>query len=81
MDMILKILATIFDKFKAQNPLVATIIIAVLIAFSYFLQTQGEEVFGEAYANILQWVNWILLGLQGSRTTNILTKNGDSRTV
>lgn len=72
MDILTKILAQLFDKFKAQSPVAAGIIVALLVAFAYFLETNGAQVFGESFNTILQWVNWILLGLQGSRTTAIL---------
>lgn len=72
MDIVTKLLAQLFDRFKAQSPLAAGVIIALLIAFAYFLENNGSQVFGESFATILQWVNWILLGLHGSRTTAIL---------
>ena len=66
------ILAKLFDNFKAKNPMIAVLIIAILSGFMVALQ--GWDFFGEKTEVILQWVIWVLVVLTGSRTTATLKK-------
>ena len=70
--MINEILANLFDSFKAKNPLLALIIVTLIIAFKLFLD--NGDYLGVNESKIDEWVTFVLLALQGSRTTDILKK-------
>jgi len=70
--MINEILAKLFDSFKAKNPLLALIIVTLIIALKFFLD--NGDYLGVNESKIDEWVTFVLLALQGSRTTDILNK-------
>lgn len=65
-------LAKLFDSFKAKNPMLAAIIVALLLGFKYVLD--NTTLFQGSYENIIEWVVLVIAALQGSRTTNVLKK-------
>jgi len=76
-DFLVNLLVNLWDKFKAKNAKVATLIVLVLGTLVYFAD-QGTlagiiELPGWAAA-IIQWVGTFLLALQGSRTSADLAK-------
>ncbi len=78
MDFLTKILAQLFDTFKANNPKVAAIIILVLMTIIGFAD-QGSmlglfSLPGWA-AETLKWVSTVILAIVGSRTAKYLTLN------
>lgn len=70
--MVNEILAKLFDSFKAKNPLLALIIVTLIIALKFFLD--NGDYLGVNESKIDEWVTFVLLALQGSRTTDILNK-------
>jgi hypothetical protein len=72
MNFIERLLARLFDGFKAKNPIIAGVIISVLIAAKYFL-TENDLV-GVDEEKILGWILFGLAALTGSRTTEVLKK-------
>ena len=72
------ILAKLFDNFKAKNPMIAVLIIAILSGFMVALQ--GWDFFGEKTEVVLQWVIWVLAVLTGSRTTAAIKKAEEEKT-
>ena len=76
MEIIIKLLATLFDAFKAKNPIVATTIITILglVVFNIDAIVANFGVQNAIIINIAKFVSLFLLGVTGSRTTAILTK-------
>lgn len=70
--MINEILAKLFDSFKAKNPLIAVLIVSLIIGFKFFID--NGDYLGVNESKIDEWVTFVLLALQGSRTTSILKK-------
>lgn len=80
-DFITSLLVNLWDKFKAKNAKVATLIVLVLGTLVYFAD-QGSlagiiEIPSWASAAI-QWVGTFLLALQGSRTSADLAKQNEA---
>lgn len=77
-DFITKLLAQLFDSFKQKNPKVAAIIILTLVTLVNFAE-QGTMLglldLPQWAAEAVKWVSLVLLGLMGSRTTQILSEN------
>lgn len=77
-EYILLLLASLFDRFKAKNPIIATIIIFVLGAINY-LAVSGTDlgVFNiqpdSLVAKAIYFITLLWGLLQGSRTTTILS--------
>lgn len=68
-----KLLATLFDSFKAKNPVVATVVLLVLGTANYiFSSPDAAAIFGELGAKIGYWVSLVWMAVQGSRTTSLL---------
>lgn len=78
MDFLTKILAQLFDSFKAKNPKIAAIIILVLGAFLWAAQNGLGEVSGVDFSKAMEWVVFVLAALQGSRTTQYI-KEADKK--
>ena len=74
-----KILAQLFDSFKAKNPKVAAIIILVLGAFLWAAQNGLGEVSGVDFGKAMEWVVFVLAALQGSRTSQILHQDKETK--
>lgn len=72
MNLLNEVLAKLFDNFKAKNPMIATIIIFVLGIVIYAANNGLGDLIGKDLSKIVEWVSFVLLALQGSRTTNIL---------
>jgi hypothetical protein len=70
MNILQTILARIFDKFKAKNPVLALAIISILVGFKFFLDS--GDYLGVNESKIDEWVLFALAVLTGTRTTNIL---------
>jgi hypothetical protein len=79
MDFMTKILAQLFDSFKAKNPKVAAIIILVLGAFLWAAQNGLGEVSGVDFGKAMEWVVFVLAALQGSRTSQILHQDKETK--
>lgn len=76
-DFILKILVGIWDKFKAKNATVATIIVLALGTVVYFADQGtllGVFTLPEWTANALEFLGTLLIALTGSRTTEDLKR-------
>jgi len=77
-DFITKLLAQLFDSFKTKNPKVAAVLILVLVTLVNFAE-QGTMLglisLPEWAAETVKWVSLVLLGILGSRTTQILAHN------
>lgn len=66
------LLVNLWDKFKAKNAKVATLIVLALGTLVYFADKGtllGLFVLPEWAASAIQWLGTFLLALQGSRTT------------
>lgn len=74
MDFITKILANLFDSFKAKNPKVAALIIFILGVILYMFQNGLGEFVGADLTKVGEWIIFALAALQGSRTTYLLNK-------
>jgi hypothetical protein len=75
-DFITQILARLFDSFKAKNPKIAAIIVTALLMIITGLENGLGSYLGisEIVESVIQWITYILLALQGSRTSNILAE-------
>lgn len=71
MEFLNRILAGLFDKFKAANPIVAAILLSLIVGFKYFLDS--GDYLGVNEMKYDEWVTYVLLALTGSRTTSILS--------
>jgi len=67
-------LAQIFDKFKADNPKLAAIIILFFGTMVYLAENGLPELIGYDMSIAVKWVSIILGFLTGSRTTTLLKK-------
>lgn len=68
-----KLLAILFDSFKAKNPVVATVVLLVLGTANYiFSSPDAAAIFGELGTKIGYWVSLVWMAVQGSRTTSLL---------
>lgn len=77
MNFLLPILVNLWDKFKAKNAKVATLIVLVLGTIVYFADQGtllGIFALPEWLASTIQWLGTVLLALQGSRTSADLAK-------
>ena len=76
-DFIVNLLVSLWDKFKAKNAQVATIIVVVLGTLVYFADQgslAGVISIPAWAASTIQWLGTFLLALQGSRTRDDLAK-------
>lgn len=73
MDFITTMLAKFFETFKTKNPVAGAIILGSLSAIYVFLQTSGETVFGPVALEIAKWINFGLVALVGTHTSNVLS--------
>lgn len=73
-DFITKLLARLFDWFKAKNPKIAALIVSLLLTLLAGLENGLGDYLGmpQIVETVVQWVTYILLAFQGSRTTNVL---------
>lgn len=86
-EIINKILATIFEKFKLKSPIAATIVLLLLGTINYALKSiidSGIDVFPVWIPKVLEIVSFIVVGLTGSSTYNYLNppkigKNKDGK--
>lgn len=74
MSFIESFLAQIFDKFKASNPKIATIIIFILGVLLYAVQNGLGDIIGVDLNKVVEWLVFIMAALTGSRTYNYLPK-------
>lgn len=74
MDFLTGLLAKLFAAFKTKNPTLAAVLIGLLVASLAFLEASGSQLFGEGALVAAKWINVILLGLVGTHTTEILSK-------
>lgn len=70
--MINEILAKLFDSFKAKNPFIAVLVLSLIIGFKFFLD--NGDYLGVNESRIDEIITFVLLSLQGTRTTSILNK-------
>jgi len=71
------LLVNLWDKFKAKNAKVATLIVILLMTIVYFADQgslAGIITLPEWAATAIQWLGTVLLALQGSRTSADLAK-------
>lgn len=71
------LLVNLWDKFKAKNAKIATLIVLALMTLVYFADQgslAGIITLPEWGATALQWIGTVLLALQGSRTSADLAK-------
>lgn len=76
-DFLVNLLVNLWDKFKAKNAKVATLIVVVLGTLVYFADQgtlAGLITLPEWAATAIQWIGTLLLALQGSRTSADLAK-------
>lgn len=80
-DFLVNLLVNLWDKFKAKNAKVATLIVLVLGTLVYFADhgtLAGVISLPEWAATAIQWLGTVLLALQGSRTSADLAKQKES---
>lgn len=80
-DFLVNLLVNLWDKFKAKNAKVATLIVLVLGTLVYFADQgslAGVIALPEWLATAIQWLGTVLLALQGSRTTADLAKQNQN---
>ncbi len=66
------LLVNLWDKFKAKNAKIATLIVLALMTLVYFADKgslAGVITLPEWAATAIQWLGTVLLALQGSRTS------------
>lgn len=76
-DFLTTLLVNLWDKFKAKNAKVATLIVLVLGSLVYFADKGtllGVFTLPEWLSPAIQWVGTLLLALQGSRTTQDMNR-------
>lgn len=76
-DFVTGLLVNLWDKFKAKNAQLATIIVLVLGTIVYFADKGsllGVFDIPDWAASAIQWVGTFLLALQGSRTSQALSE-------
>jgi hypothetical protein len=76
-DFLVNLLVNLWDKFKAKNAKVATLIVVVLGTLVYFADQgtlAGLITLPDWAATAIQWIGTLLLALQGSRTSADLAK-------
>ena len=74
---LVNLLVNLWDKFKAKNAKVATLIVVVLGTLVYFADQgtlAGLITLPDWAATAIQWIGTLLLALQGSRTSADLAK-------
>tara|TARA_R110000868_G_scaffold320909_5_gene581931 strand:+ start:2309 stop:2554 length:246 start_codon:yes stop_codon:yes gene_type:complete len=74
-DFLTGLLVNLWDKFKAKNAKLATLIILILGTVLYFADQGtllGIIAIPENVSSVLKWLATALLALQGSRTTDDL---------
>lgn len=69
-----KLLAAVFDFFKAKNPKIAGLILLILMTIVYFLDNGGLGLLGPKASEIAQYIVTIIIAITGSRTTALLSK-------
>lgn len=77
MDFITALLVQLWDKFKAKNAKVATLIVLALGTVLYFADQGtllGVVEIPEWASGVIKFLSTFLLAVQGSRTTNDLKK-------
>ncbi len=67
-------LAQIFDKFKADNPKLAAVLILFFGTLVYMADNGLPELIGYDMAVVVKWVSLVLGFMTGSRTTSLLNK-------
>jgi hypothetical protein len=67
-------LAQIFDKFKADNPKLAAVLILFFGTLVYMADNGLPELIGYDMAVVVKWVSLVLGFMTGSRTTSLLKK-------
>lgn len=75
MDYLTKLLAQLFDNFKAKNPKIASIILLVIGILIYAINNGLGDILGH---DLSVYSTWILIAygfLTGTRTTQILNEN------
>jgi hypothetical protein len=80
-DFLTGLLVNLWDKFKAKNAKLATLIVLILGTVLYFADQGtllGVITIPAGVASVLKWLATALLALQGSRTTVDL-KNLESK--
>lgn len=74
-EFLVNLLVNLWDKFKAKNAQVATLIVLVLGTLVYFADQGtllGLFALPAWAATAIQWLGTVLLALQGSRTSAYL---------
>jgi len=70
-----EVLAYLFDMLKAKNPKIAmAVLVALGTAHAFFTDPLSVELLGEGISKVGYWVSLIFIGLQGARTTSILSE-------
>jgi hypothetical protein len=71
-----QVLAYIFDALKAKSPSIAAFVLLILgTAHALFSMPESAELLGETASKIGYWVSLVWLGLQGTRTTMLITSD------
>lgn len=76
-DFLVNLLVNLWDKFKAKNAKIATLIVVVLGTLVYFADQgtlAGLITLPAWAATAIQWIGTLLLALQGSRTSADLAR-------
>ncbi len=76
-DFLVNLLVNLWDKFKAKNASLATLIVVILGTLVYFADQgtlAGLITLPEWAATAIQWLGTVLLALQGARTTADLNR-------
>jgi uncharacterized membrane protein len=80
MDFLNQILASLFAKFKAKNPTIATSILGALVAIAAFLQSQyAIDLFGDSVLTWLKYINVALLALVGVPTSKFVDQKTEKK--
>ncbi len=80
-DFLVNLLVNLWDKFKAKNAKIATLIVLALGTLVYFADQgtlAGIFELPAAVATAIQWLGTLLLALQGSRTSADLAKQNEA---
>ena len=79
-DFLVNLLVNLWDKFKAKNAKIATLIVLALGTLVYFADQgtlAGIFELPAPVATAIQWLGTLLLALQGSRTSADLAKQNE----
>lgn len=74
MNILSKIIASFFDKFKTKNPKLAAVILLILGSIIYWTENGLSEIIGTDLSQLVHWVSIILGLLTGVHTSEILKK-------